>query len=152
MELDKIEKLLDAYFEGETSVEEEEVLMDFFLNQNVPNHLLIYKSIFVGLAAARKEKLEKPISFLEEENGYKNPMWKYGIAAGIVLAIGVGSFFINKPESQLSSEEQEALTAFENSKQALQFISEKLNKGTQHLLVVNEFEIAKNKFLKTENE
>lgn len=151
MELSKIEKLLDTYFEGETTLEDERVLMDFFTNQPVPNHLLIYKPIFVGLAAERKEKLAKPVPFLKEDSRQKNLMWKYGIVGGIALAIGLGSFFIKQPESHLTPEEQEALTAFENSKQALQLLSENLNKGTKHLHMVNEFEMAKNKILKTDN-
>lgn len=145
MELNKIEKLLDAWFEGETTLREEEILMNFFLNKNVPNHLLQYKPIFIGLMAERKEKLEKPIPFSETEKPKKPANWKYGVTAGIILAIGVGSFFINPSGSKLTPEEQEALTAFENSKEALQLISEKLNKGTKHLTLVNEFEIAKNK-------
>ena len=53
MELDKIEKLLTDYFEGNTSLQDEVLLMDYFNNQKVADHLLQYKPIFIGLAAAK---------------------------------------------------------------------------------------------------
>lgn len=145
MELNKIEKLLESWFEGQTTLQEEAVLMDFFLNENVPQHLLQYKPIFVGLSAARKEKMEKPVMVFEREKTGKTPVWKYGIAAGLVLALGVGSFYLSGPNPELTPEEQEALAAFEQSKEALRFLSENINKGTKHLALVDEFEIAKNK-------
>lgn len=147
MELSKIEKLLDAYFEGETNLEEEQVLMDFFCTQKVPVHLLQYKPIFIGLAAAREEKSSVSLDFLEEKPSKRNFSWKYAVAVVLIL-IGIGSVYISQPK--LSAEEEEALAAFENSKEALRFLSENLNKGTKHLALVDEFEIAKNKVFETE--
>lgn len=67
MELAKIEQLLNAYFEGETNLEDEKILRNYFLNENVPTHLLQYKPIFVGLEAARKERLQKEIDLPKPE-------------------------------------------------------------------------------------
>ena len=55
MESEKIDTLLDLYFDGGTSLEEEALLLDYFNNRKVADHLLQYKAIFVGLSAARKE-------------------------------------------------------------------------------------------------
>lgn len=41
-----IEELLDRYFEGETSAEEERRIRTFFSTGDVPQHLMAYKSLF----------------------------------------------------------------------------------------------------------
>lgn len=147
MGLNNIEKLLDAYFEGRTSLGEEDLLMDYFCNHQVPIHLLQYKPIFIGLAAARKEQSERSFKFPESEAKRSTP-WRYAVAGALVIALGIGSFYLSNPG--LSAEEQEALTAFENSKEALRFLSENLNKGANQLSYVDEFEEAKNKVFKSD--
>ncbi|MDR2917704.1 MAG: hypothetical protein LBV74_23175 [Tannerella sp.] len=43
---DNIDKLLERYFEGETSAEEEAVLRNFFTTGDVPGNLEMYKPLF----------------------------------------------------------------------------------------------------------
>lgn len=146
MELHRIEKLLDAYFEGNTSLEEEKILMNYFNNNHVAEHLLQYKPIFVGLAAARRETTNK-IFVVKEKKALKTPeKWKYAVAILLLLAFGIGGFYYSQP--QMSAEEKEALAALENSKKAMIFLSENFNKGKDQLSFVNQFEIAKDKFWK----
>lgn len=144
MELRKIEALLDAYFEGQTSLNEEQQLRDFFLNKNVPVHLLHYKPIFVGIVAAQKEQSQRAVE-LPEKTGASSlrPMRWIAVAVIAVALVGIGKLYFTEPT--LSMQEQEAMAAFEDTKQALQFLSENLNKGTRHLAMVNELEEAKNK-------
>lgn len=42
-----IEQLLDRYFECETTLEEEKILRTFFCQNDVPEHLLQYRELFV---------------------------------------------------------------------------------------------------------
>ena len=42
----KIDELLDKYFEGETSCEEERELRRFFTEGEVPEHLQTYRPLF----------------------------------------------------------------------------------------------------------
>lgn len=149
MELSNIEKLLDAYFDGQTNLEEEGVLMDYFCNRQVANHLLPYKPIFIGLAAARQEQSKRSLE-IPKSSTSKNTFWRYAVAGALVVSIGIGSFLLSNPG--MSAEEQEALTAFENSKEALQFLSEKLNKGAHKMSYVEVFETSKSKVFKTSNE
>lgn len=149
MELSKIENLLDAYFEGRTNLEEEEVLMDYFCNRHVANHLLQYKPIFIGLSAARKEQSKRSFE-IPESGTAKNTVWRYAVAGALVVTIGIGSFFLSNPG--MSAEEQEALTAFENSKEALRFLSENLNKGAHKMYYVEVFETSKSKVFRTNHE
>ncbi|QAA83068.1 hypothetical protein EI546_15695 [Aequorivita sp. H23M31] len=150
MESHNIENLLTAYFEGASSLEEEAILLDYFNNQKVATHLLQYKPIFVGLSAAQKETSKRSFELQISTNTPKIKTWWYTVAAMIVVAFGIGAFYFSQP--QLSQEEREALVAFENSKKAMLLLSENLNKGTQQLLYVNQFELAKDKFWKSESE
>lgn len=45
----KIDELLNRYFEGETSCREEKELRRFFTEEEVPEHLAIYRPLFVCL-------------------------------------------------------------------------------------------------------
>ena len=55
MELANIESLLDSYFEGETSLDQENILRDYFSSANVAPHLMAYQDLFIGLKNAQKE-------------------------------------------------------------------------------------------------
>ncbi|WP_026449677.1 hypothetical protein [Aequorivita capsosiphonis] len=142
MESVKIEKLLDAYFEGATSLSEEKVLRDYFNNEMVADHLVQYKPIFIGLKAAKEERSTKEIE-LPENHSKINKTWWYSIAAMLIVALGVAGFYFSQP--QYTQEEKEALVAFEKSKDAMLFLSENLNKGAERLTFVDQFEITKDK-------
>lgn len=145
MELADIEKLLDLYFEGATNLEEESVLLNYFNNEKVADHLLLYKPIFVGLAAAKKEKSTREFR-LPSEKSRTIKSWWYSAAAVVVVAIGVGGVYLSQP--QLTQEEKEAVAAFEQSREAMLFLSKNFNKGAKQLNFVDQFTITKNEIWK----
>jgi len=55
----EIEKLLEKYYEGETSLEEEKALREFFAGNLVPEHLQSHAAQFRFLNEARAEKAPK---------------------------------------------------------------------------------------------
>ena len=60
----KIDELLDKYFEGETSCEEERELRRFFTEEEVPEHLQTYRPLFAYLnreATSMAEPTEEKI-------------------------------------------------------------------------------------------
>lgn len=142
MESLKIEELLDAYFEGNTSLSEEKILQDYFNNEKVAEHLIQFKSIFAGLKVSKEERSGKEIVFPENEVK-TNRTWWYSIAAMLIVAFGVAGFYFSQPH--YTQEEKEALVAFEKSKEAMMFLSENLNKGAGQLTVVEQFTITKDK-------
>lgn len=150
MELDRIEKLLEAYFEGATNLEEEAVLLDYFNHHKVADHLLQYKPIFVGMMAARKEKSTRKVQIDNRPPTKKLKTWWFAVAAIIVVAIGIGSIYLSQP--RISQQEREALLAFENSRKAMILLSENFNKGAQQLYLVNQFDAAKDKIWKEDSE
>lgn len=142
MELAKIEKLLDAYFEGETTLEDEKILRNYFINENIPTHLVQYKPIFLGLDAAQKEGTQKEFT-LPESRSKSKLNWISIAAAVLILAFLVGGVYWSQPK--YTTEEKEALVAFEKSKEAMLLLSQNLNKGKEQLTLVNQFTEAKNK-------
>ncbi len=144
MESNKIERLLDAYFEGQTSLEEEKMLRNYFLGKNVSEHLIQYKPIFVGLEAASNEKMKTELKLPQAKRTVGT--WWYSVAAMLLVAMAVGGFYLSQP--RLSQEEKEALAAFEKSREAMLLLSENFNKGTEQLALVNQFTVTTNKYLK----
>ena len=142
MESVKIEKLLDAYFEGATSLSDENVLMAYFTSEKVAENLVQYKSIFVGLKAAKQIRSEKEID-LPANDLKSSRTWWYSIAAMLIIALGVTGFYLSQP--QYTKEEKEAIAAFEKSKEAMIFLSENLNKGAGQISIVEQFTITKDK-------
>jgi hypothetical protein len=137
MELTKIEQLLAAYFEGNTTLVEESILREYFSSSEVAPHLAMYQPLFIGLQQAKDEVSRKEINLLSSSSSFTSNKWWYGIAALLVVGVTIGSFMFSQP--QLSQEEKEALAAFEKSKETLRLLSENLNKGTEDLAYLNEF-------------
>tara|TARA_R110002049_G_scaffold68949_2_gene178617 strand:+ start:1675 stop:2112 length:438 start_codon:yes stop_codon:yes gene_type:complete len=145
MELAKIEALLDAYFEGNTSLAEETTLRAYFNSEGVAPHLEAYRSMFVGFETAKAEVSERDLK-LPTNASKSNRAWWYSIAASLVIAISVGGYIFNQPS--LSQEEKDALAAFQQSKEAMLLLSSNFNKGTEQLTFINEITETKNKILK----
>ncbi|MCZ4318357.1 hypothetical protein O4H26_05080 [Aequorivita viscosa] len=142
MELGKIKQLLDAYFEGNTSLADEKILKDYFNNETVAEELLQYQPIFMGLKAAKAEQSTRAFSLGEPETKTIKSWW-YSVAAVLVVAFGIGTLYFTQP--QYTQEEKEALAAFEKSKEAMLLLSENLNKGAERLTFVEQFETSKDK-------
>ena len=142
MESAKIKKMLDAYFEGDTNLEEEKALQDYFNNEMVADEFIQYQPIFAGLKAAKEERSSKAFELPENKSKTIKTRW-YSVAAMLVVAFGVGSFYFSQPH--YTQEEKEALAAFEKSKNAMLFLSENLNKGAEQLTYVEQFTITKDK-------
>lgn len=142
MESVKIEKLLEAYFDGATTLAEEKLLRDYFNSSNVAGHLEQYIPIFKGFQIAREERSSRDFE-MPESKPKTIKTWWYSVAAMLVVAFGIGSFYFSQPH--YTQEEKEALAAFEESKNAMMLLSENLNKGAGQLTLVEQFEITKDK-------
>ena len=142
MELDNIKKLLDAYFEGNTTLEQEEQLRQYFQKEDVAAEFSVYKQFFSALGQAKNEQSRISIK-LPTEKSNKVRSWWYAAAAVLIFAIGMGSM----QYAQLQKE-KEAIMALKKTREAMLFLSENLNKGAEQLIIVNQFEIAKDKILK----
>lgn len=93
MDHEYIKQLLDKYFEGETSLKEERLLKDYFLQNDLSGELSDYKQHFQLLSDLKEEKLEKDDEWLLkklDKPGAKQVFlgpWIMRIAAGLALLI-----------------------------------------------------------------
>ena len=68
----KIEELIDRYFEGQTSCEEERELRSFFTQENVPESLQVYRPLFVCLDQEAKAFLPPSLYLHNGRNSSRN--------------------------------------------------------------------------------
>lgn len=93
-----IDELLDRYFEGETSTEEEVQLRTFFASSKVPERLTVYIPLFAYFdQEIEKEQHAKPVVNRRTHCGRltpfnrRNVLWlASGVAACMLLVLGVG--------------------------------------------------------------
>ncbi len=144
MELAKIESLLDLYFEGETSLDQENILRDYFSSDNVAPHLMAYQGLFVGLKNAQKEVSKREVSL--PPASINSRKWWLGIAASLVFLIGIVGLQFS--ETKMTNQERLALAEFYKTKETLLLVSKSFNKGTQEIAVLNQFTETKNRIFK----
>jgi hypothetical protein len=148
MDYNNIRKLLDKYWEGESSLQEETQLRDFFAGNNVPEDLKSYQPLFQFFQMEQKKNLngdfdERLIQQLESSQNatakVRNlPYYLMRVAAAGLLLFSI--YFVNEQWNQaqyeaVASEEMTPEEVYAQTKQALLLVSSKLNKGTD---VVND--------------
>ena len=141
MDYGRIEKLLQKYWNSETTIEEEEELRLFFIKggEEMPEHLSRYASLFVFQQTEKKMGLtdsfdEKILRQIERGQG-RSRMWLTlgrRLAAVFVLFIGMGLLYrhmdrIQKPEpADTYQNPAEALAQVEKT---LMLVSDKMMQG-----------------------
>lgn len=149
MDLVRIEKLIDKYFDGTTSIAEEKELKAYFSSQNVAQHLQQYQSVFGYFTLEKKVVFDKPFN-IKPKNKFS--VLNLSIAASIVLVLGIIIFKIS--ENQVSKASGEYGTydnpelAMQETQKALALVSEKLNLGIESVSYINEYERSKNRIFK----
>ena len=104
MDYKYIEQLLERYWSGETSLEEENILRAFFSQKDIPASLLPYRDIFVYQAVSRSEEVldsdfdDKILALIDEPEVVKArtitlrprlaPMFKAAAVVAIKLTLG----------------------------------------------------------------
>ncbi len=143
--------MLERFYQGDTTLEEEKWLKDYFSSTSVPEELLPDKELFRTLGTSgdsivvphdlnrkileridreeRKEMRTRRISIFSLS----------GLAAGLLVMIAVYLFFLRtgRPDllasHQLTDTYEDPMEAYEEAKRTLAFVSEKLNYGTSEL-------------------
>lgn len=134
---DQVAALLERYWEGETTLEEEAGLRTYFASAHVDERLLYAAPYFAALHAERAIGLPQPaLSTLTQQRG----LYHVGIAAAVALLlamVGWGMFQQARPVGQSvlmakaanEVEIEDPEQAMAEIKAALALVSSKLNKG-----------------------
>lgn len=142
----KIEQLIEKYFQGETSIAEENELKNYFSSSNVAQHLEYYKPIFGYFSLAKTEQFEKLIPLKTKK--HNKAKW-LSIAASVLVMLGVGMFMYFNNEKPKTSEEygsyESPEVALKETQKALALLSKNVNIGIESVGYINEYEVAKNK-------
>jgi len=148
MDYKYIEQLLDRYFNGETTLEEEQILRTFFAQENVPDSLGQYRPLFAAIAQESTSQPlgddfdEKILRMVEQKPAVKAktislsqrmmPFFKAAAAVAIVLTIGNAAQFSTTAERQsdeinyanFQETYDDPSVAYDKVEDALQLISE----------------------------
>ena len=148
MELNKIEKLLEKYFEATTSIAEEKELKDYFASSDVAPQLEEYKPLFNYVVQAKQEHFLTTVTL--KTNKSKRVIW-LSVAASVAVLLGLSLFTFNYYHQQKSDANgtiNDPEVAFRETQKALAMISEHVNKGIGSMNYINEYEQSKNKIFK----
>lgn len=148
MALDKIEKLIEKYFEGETSIAEEKELKDYFSSSNVAQHLEQYTSVFRYFSQAKQQQFTATLPLAPKKQ--KRVVW-LSIAATVTVLLGAGILTYqsyNSPKTENLGVVNDPEVAFRETKKALDMISEHVNTGITGMGYLNEYQQSKNKIFK----
>lgn len=161
----KIEALLEKYDNGETTLQEEQQLREYFAQEDVAPHLEPYRNLFQYFAQTKKEQLNDDVQLFPKANAIKKyTMYKWLSVAAIAVLM-IGFYFQTNQKRTIDELSQEELLAynetmevlsmvsakFNNGKQTmgvLNLVSEKLNEGAENVQYINEFSKATDKLIK----
>lgn len=151
MEFNKIEDILEKYFQGETSITEEKELKDYFSSPNVAQHLEQYKPMFGYFSQVKEQKSTQEIPL---KTNKRNVAW-LSIAASAVVLLGIGTYFyvseknaapaVAQTELGTYDDPEEALAA---TQKALALLSNNVNVGIGSVQYIRQYEESKNKIFK----
>lgn len=137
MNYNNVKQMLNRFYAGETSPEEEGQLKRFFASDDVPESLRVDQLMFQSLQVASSEPSlgaafdEKVLTQIEQKPVRKRIVrWSYavaGLAAGVLILISlwIGGFLTPQPYGTIDNPQ----LAFAQTRAALQKVSKNLNKG-----------------------
>jgi hypothetical protein len=130
MVLNSIEKLLEKYDNGETSLKEEQQLRTYFAQDDIAPHLESYKVMFQYFNKTKQEHYTKDVP-LKSKN-YKLYKWISVAAVAMLMFSVFTQVDFNKKRSldELNSDE---LLAYNQTMGALNLVSSKFNQGATSL-------------------
>jgi hypothetical protein len=147
MELNRIETILEKYFQGETTVLEENELKNYFSSSDVAKHLEQYKLLFGYFSEAKKQAYIKTVPLKAKK---RNVRW-ISIAASVVAILGISTFtYLHQPkESNDLGTYESPEEAFAATQKALSLLSKNVNVGIESVSYINEFQNSKELIFKS---
>lgn len=143
----KIEKLLDRYLEGETTLKEEELLANYFQNENIKPEWSIYKDMFGYFEESKNEV--NPQDFVPQTKNTKtlfNQIHKY---AAVIIIILIGTLFYQQQTSQAKNlgTYDDPEVALQETKKVFEMISYHLNSPSDEMKYLKTLEDTQNQYI-----
>lgn len=136
MDINLIKKLLEKYYEGDTTLEEETVLRDYFNNEDVPQELQKYQSQFVFYQQEREIKYQNYDYELPKVSEiYHTRRRSYWITAAAAAILLIFSMMLFLPQNPFFHKQRNVITVtdpdstYEITQYALYAVSKNLNEG-----------------------
>ncbi|WP_264531168.1 hypothetical protein [Flavobacterium sp. N502540] len=151
MEFNKIENILEKYFQGETTIAEENQLKEYFSSPDVAQHLEQYKPMFGYFSQVKEQKSTQTIPLKTKK---RNVAW-LSIAASAVVLLGIGTYFYTSEKNTTPVTAQTELGTYDDpeealaaTQKALALLSNNVNVGIESVQYIKEYEQSKNKIFK----
>lgn len=151
MEPNEIMKLLENYYEGSASLQEEQQLRNYFQKNEVPDELSADKKLFafihsetssVPMSVGLEEKLSGWVDRQNQKEGKSKRLLftlkMASIAAGVAIMV-ISYIAIDQYSKKTLSKDtfDDPQIAYAEVKKTLLYISEQLNRGTRPLTAVS---------------
>lgn len=149
MALNRIEKLIESYLEGETSIAEENELNEYFSSTDVAQHLKQYQPLFSYFSKAKEEQFSREI-LLPTKKKITLQMWSIAASVAVLLGVGIFMYLENNTSDDFvaCSPEDSPELVLQQTQKALALVSEHLNTGIKSVGYINEYEESKNRIFK----
>lgn len=133
MELQIIEQLLEKYDEGKTTLKEEAQLHAFFSQNEVPKHLAHYQILFRYFSEQKHQNYTTKLKINKNVFRFRN----ISVAASVVVLLGLLLNYNSRLQNPHFTDEE--IVAYDQTKIALELLSNNLNKGTSQLKTLEVF-------------
>jgi hypothetical protein len=162
MKKEELNLLLDKYYKGESSEEEERILKEFFQGENVPAEYEAEKEIFCQYSVSGSvpepsaDFEERIIAGLDQfEKNRKSLIMRrvvlYSLSTAAGIMIVAGSYFLFNSNREPKDTFSDPKIAYAETMKILMKVSEQLNQGNQALEPLNKMNIMRSKSLGTVN-